>query len=133
MRTNILGTSLEQAEKLVNAGLNPNRADLHYTNVSYKGPDYEDGMILSNLPYNEAMKLYDETGFTSGLFFKCIPAWSLGALWNILYHSGIKYGPNTFTMDSQKLTNLLVIWVIDAINQGRISPEYLTSAEATEE
>ena len=127
MRTNILGTSLEQAEKLVNAGLNPDTADLHYSNEGVENDD----MTLRMETYKDAKVRYAIIEFD--LFFAYSPAWSIGALWNILYQSGLKYAPTTLTMDSRRLLDLLVVWVIDAINQGRISHEFLTSAEASEE
>ena len=127
MRTNILGTSLEQAKKLIDAGLNPDTADLHYSNEGVENYD----MTIRMETYKDAKVRYANIEFD--LFFAYSPAWSIGTLWNILHQSGLKYAPTTLTMDSRRLLDLLVIWVIDALNQGRISQEFLTSAEASEE
>ena len=127
MRTNILGTSLEQAEKLVNAGLSPDTADLHYSNEGVENYD----MTIRMETYKEAKVRYAAMEFD--IFLAFTPAWSIGVLWNILHRSGLKYAPTTLTMDSRRLLDLLVIWVIDALNQSRINHEFLTSAEASEE
>lgn len=132
--SNLLGTTPEQVEKLIKAGLNPDTADLHYSNSSPKSLPYtEDDISLRINSFSEATEMYSAAGVEPSVFFVLTPAWSIGALWEILYKSGIKYSPNTMAMDVNRLLTLLVNWVIQAIEQGKILPEFLTSAEASEE
>lgn len=127
MENTQIGTTVEQSEKLIEAGLNPNTADLHYNNASYKGPNYNDELILSNFPYTKAIELYRNTGFTESLFFKCIPSWSIGALWHILYSNKVVLSLNPMTISPEQLIELLVDHIVYSIEGGYLSPILLAS------
>lgn len=122
--SNLIGTTPEQAEILIEAGLNPYTADLHYSNSSPKSLSYiEDHISLRINSFKEATEMYFAVGIEPSIFFILTPAWSIGALWEILYKSGIKYSPNT--VDVNQLLTLLINMVIQAIEQGQIPLEFL--------
>ena len=125
MENTQLGTTIEQSEKLIKAGLSHDTADLHYNNASHRGPNYEEIMSLSNYPYTRALQLYQDTGFTENLFFKCIPAWSISKLWDILHENSVNTTPSSTTMNSERLLEFLVNKVIYSINCGYIDKTFL--------
>ena len=130
-QTHILGTTPEQVEKLLAAGLNPNTADLHYSNLSnISSIIVDDEATLRLQPYNEAKDRIEN--FTEiSVFMYIAPAWSVGSLWQILHDNGIHYSPNTLAMDSDRLLTLLVNWIVNAIKNNRINQEFLASPEAS--
>ena len=134
METPVFVTSQEQAKLLLDAGLSPDTADLHYSNGDFNDPFYlEDKASLKLLPYREAKKRYEEAGREVTVFFTYSPAWSLGALWQILNTNNLNYSPNTLAFSSSGLLNGLVSRVLYSIRYYGISQEYLTTKEATEE
>ena len=69
-------TTIEEAKKLVEAGLDPNTADMCY--LSYKGFDDKDFRV-----YGVDAKAYKEKKRETKEF-DYVPCWSLGALKNIV-------------------------------------------------
>lgn len=119
----ILCTTPEQSEKLLAAGINPNTANLHYANDHIELNE----MSLSFMPYKEAKHVYQQNGATENMFFKFIPAWSIGALWHILYESKVVLSPNTMTMSPKRLIKILTDHLIYSIECGYINPTFIAS------
>ena len=97
--THILGTSLDQAEFLVQIGLDPNTADMHYSNARAIKEDNPDlGLQLSLTPYSEVVDM------TDNLFFRVVPAWSTAKMYEILKKKGRrmndlgKYSPDGYNL-----------------------------------
>lgn len=125
MENTQLGTTIEQSEKLIKAGLSLDTADLHYNNASHRVQNYEEVIALSNCPYTKALQLYQNMELTESLFFKCIPAWSISKLWDILHENRVNTTPSSTTMNSERLLEFLVNKVIYSINCGYIDKTFL--------
>lgn len=69
MKQQLGWTTLEQSKKLIEAGLDPNTADMYY---------YKDQLCLiyGDSNYNNIFELFDSDGVSSNL----TPCWSLGKL-----------------------------------------------------
>lgn len=82
-------TTIEQSKALIEAGLNPDTADMCYTNESYKGFAYTNGKynILAH-SYQDICSKYEEVKEkfckNSILAWDAIPCWSTGALLNLM-------------------------------------------------
>ena len=82
-------TTLDEAKRLVEAGLDPNTADMyyHYDTVEIEGAvKYISGPELATSPYSEGVKTAHML-YTSPMLDdlnKVCPCWSLGALKNVV-------------------------------------------------
>lgn len=82
-------TTLDEAKRLVEAGIDPNTADMyyHYDTVEIEGAvKYISGPELATSPYSEGVKTAHML-YTSPMLDdlnKVCPCWSLGALKNIV-------------------------------------------------
>ena len=80
-------TTIEQSKKLIEAGLDPNTADMYYQSTLPKSGKFLHNPTIGN-PC-EALKWYN-LGYTKsgkiGVTFEefCIPCWSLGALLKLM-------------------------------------------------
>ena len=92
----MLTTTLEQSKRLVTAGMDCNTADFVY---------YPDGKPhLRPRNFNVVN----------------IPAWSMSALWDILYCTGVKYYDFSTADDSAAVIENLVEAVIRLVKSGQI-------------
>lgn len=87
-RKSQIATSIEQAKRLLAAGIDPGSADMYYKNNlpwTDKEPKYS--AILSDGSPVEALEWYNK-GYTAAgkeplsLLHFCFPAWSLSRLWD---------------------------------------------------
>lgn len=96
-------TTEEQSKRLFNQmsnNLQIETADFCYLELDGK-------YYLYNNPYREmANNVFND---------KFIPAWSIGALWDILNRSELKFSPNTQFFNSEKLISGLVNTILYAI------------------
>lgn len=101
-------TTLEQAERLVRNGIDPNTSDLSYQNICYKGIGYTNKFEPTITPYTAAveskeglereyMEFYQKTNNVEGLDSVCAwevkPCWSIGALIDFIPYCCVKSDP----------------------------------------
>lgn len=87
-RKSQIATSIEQSKRLLDAGLDPESADMYYKNNlpwTDKEPKYS--AVLSAGSPTEALEWYNKGYTASGkeplpLLHFCFPAWSLSRLWD---------------------------------------------------
>lgn len=75
-------TSVEQSRKLLEMGLKPETADMHATNMSFKGKNYQDKWTFGMMPYTEVKEGWEKWAKDS--CWELIPAWSFTRLKEIL-------------------------------------------------
>jgi len=93
-------TTLEQSALLEASGLDIRTADFFYCKSG-------SGYLL----------LTDAGGFSR---FNVIPAWSFGALWNILYENGVTFYEYATNESAERVMNSLYSAVERALRQGKI-------------
>ena len=77
-RKSQIATSIEQAKRLLAAGIDPGSADMCYANVEFN-PNYLPDIRLSVIPYAKCVETYKAVGLIAeGI----VPAWSLSRLWD---------------------------------------------------
>lgn len=73
-----IATTIEQSKRLLDAGLDPESADMCYANVEFN-PNYSPDIRLSVIPYAQCVETYKTVGLIAeGI----VPAWSLSRLWD---------------------------------------------------
>ena len=73
-----IATTIEQSKRLLDAGLDPESADMCYANVELN-PHYFPDLRLTVIPYDQCVEAYK----TAGLIAEgMVPAWSLSRLWD---------------------------------------------------
>ena len=125
-RATQIATSIEQSKQLLNAGLDPESADMWWTIVQPRKQDVDVKLVPDGQPYS-VLNTYKEEhlGLAS---YEDIPAWSLSKLWDICNDSGI--GPFNFggdDLDSSSLMDKLIKWIILGIFDYEVLDEYLTA------
>lgn len=87
----MIATSIEQSRRLINAGVNPDTADMYYIGVQrWDGNDYsltgEHNLLVKANDDEHYEYMTKNFGISmdedEGTYF--MPAWSVGALWDIL-------------------------------------------------
>lgn len=121
-----IATTEAQSRRLLEAGIDPQTADMYYkNNLSWlidKEPQYS-AVPSAGSPVN-ALEWYNKGYTASGkkplpLLHFCFPAWSLSALWDLLAESNItlEYATNR---SSDALIESLVTAIERFAKQGRI-------------
>lgn len=85
-------TSIEQSKRLLELGLNPESADMHYSNMSIRGVMYSDPFRAGLSPYKDAVKHNKEnielflngTDYKGIIAWEVLPCWSLSALLELM-------------------------------------------------
>ena len=80
----MIATNLEQSNKIIELGIDPNTADMCYTNASVKGVNYTDEFELTPRTPKEVKEIFDGAFHDWNKLWTIIPAWSLSALLNVL-------------------------------------------------
>ena len=73
-----IATTIEQSKRLLDAGLEPESADMCYANVEFN-PNYRPDIRLSVIPYAQCVETYKTVGLIAE---EIVPAWSLSRLWD---------------------------------------------------
>lgn len=119
-------TSIEQATRLLDAGLSPETADFYWderrwVGKSAKWPAVPLRLEMRDHRFGKPIPKDDKVG---NLEFHFTPAWSLSKLLDI--HGG--YNAGTF-YDSESLIESLVKSIVFLIDYGDIDSEYLVRHE----
>ena len=84
-------TSIEQSKKLLELGMSPETADMHYGNMCVKGLGYSDLFRAGLSSYEEAVRNYDNIKkeyhvekYEGIVAWEVLPCWSVGALLEIM-------------------------------------------------
>lgn len=128
-RKSQIATTIEQSKRLMEAGLDPESADMCYIEE-----------IITNgigcISYKHTWSEYpcvDTHEESEGPEPVSLPAWSLSRLWDICNDSGI--GPFNFggdDIESSGLVAKLVDWIILGVHDYEVLDEYL-NAETRQE
>ena len=113
-------TSIEQSQRLLELGLNPETADMHITNMSRKGFQYTDSWQIGSTSYKDVMSFWAEKGLKlENTYWEIIPAWSMHRLLCILYPRDVyPIIPSTAYDD-------IIDEIEDEIKCGGFNKEYL--------
>lgn len=114
-----IATTIEQSKRLLDAGLDPQSADMCYANVEFN-PNYLPDIRLSVIPYAQCVETYKTVGLIAeGI----VPAWSLSRLIDIL--GDFNYGP--MNNGSENVIECIVMAIEADIEFGskRVNEKYI--------
>ena len=109
MNTNI-ATTIEQSKCLIAAGLDPESADMCYKTFDVEDSESDDELVFDFItrPYSEYLKYVGPLG----LSYRACPAWSLSALWQMVYELDKTYEFPT-NLSANELIDTLVATIIN--------------------
>lgn len=110
-------TDVEQSRRLMKLGLKTETSDMHGTNMSLKGKNYQDDWTFGAMPYNEVKEGWEK--YAKDSCWELIPTWSLNRLIELAFPKGVGIVSVKNTYDN------IISLIEKRINNGIFNENYL--------